>query len=87
MGVNKGSFFSKIWKSLAALAIVYGLLSPTNVKMDFNLWIIILVSVIFFVIYWHFLEKMKEKINSIKRYFSDLKRDIKYIRDKTNKKG
>ncbi|MDO8642614.1 MAG: hypothetical protein Q7R76_03430 [Candidatus Woesearchaeota archaeon] len=83
---TKMSLWSKIWKSLAALAIVYGLLSITGLTIKFDLWIFVLVAVIFFAVYWHLLEQLKDKIDFIKKYFLELQKDIKYIKTKIDNK-
>lgn len=82
--MSKKSLWPKIWKSLAALAIVFGLLAPLGLKLDVNLWVLIVISVMFFVVYWHFLEKAGEKIKAVKTYFIDLKKDIDYIKDQVD---
>jgi len=80
------SIWSKTWKSFAALAIVYGLLSPTKITMSLNVWVFSLITLVFFVIYWHLFEKFNDKYDSIKKFFLDLQKDIKDIKKKVNKR-
>lgn len=78
----KSSFWQKIWKGFAILAIFFGLLSPTDIKLSIPVWISLLILTIVFASYLHALEFIEEKYFAIAKYFKDLQADIKFIRIK-----
>lgn len=81
------TLWSKIWKSIIALSVLFGLISVTEVKFDLISWAIIIIFFITLAIYWHILEWVRYAIYEIKAYFINLKDDIKYIKGKVGKRG
>ncbi len=80
------TLWSKIWKSLIALSVFFGLISPTEFKFDTNLWIISILFVVGFVIYWHLLEWLMDVKYCVKKYFIELGNDVKFIKNQLIKK-
>ncbi len=89
MQTKPKTFLEKIGLSLVALATFFGLISITGTTINWFSWAFALFIVIFFAMYWHFIEWAKVKNKEIREYFINLRTDVKEIKRaiKMNKKG
>jgi len=72
----------KIWKSLVALAALFGLLSPTGVRLSPVTVFFLIAAVVLFAVYWHVLDEMMAAKARWKQFFIELREDVKFIRAK-----
>jgi|GEM_PF-5298252 len=84
---NKTTIWSKMWKSLIALSVVLGIISP-GIKMNLSTIALLIGAFIALAIYWHivevaetYLRELKEDITFIKTTIKDVQSNMK------NKKG
>lgn len=70
----------KAGKSLAALATAFTFITATGQKLEVPLIVLLIVSTLALAFYWHLIE-------SITEYFTELKQDVKIIKDAIVKRG
>lgn len=70
----------KIWKSVVALATAFAFITATGQNIEGPILILILSATVALAIYWHLIE-------SITTYFTELKEDIKIIKETVTKRG
>lgn len=76
--------WSKLWKSFAAVAIVWGWISAAGKTVPVS-WLVIAAGVLItVVIYWHSMEILMKIGIEIKEYFVELRKDVKYIKEKVS---
>jgi len=81
MQKNRISFSGKVSKGLAAIAILFGLIGATTIKLSIKDVVSTVVAVISLAAYWHIVEILYDKICDTKSYFVELQEDVKYIRN------
>lgn len=81
------TLFAKIWKSIIALAVLLGIISPTNITINWWLIVILVAVVVVLAFYWHLIENILNTIDKTKKFFIDLRKDIKFIKDNINNKA
>ncbi len=83
----KYTLWEKVWKGLGALAMVFGLVSITGIKLNLPWVLLFVMAVIFLAGYWHTLELTRKIRTQVIGYFSELQEDIKFIKTRLGKKG
>ena len=63
----------KIWKCLGTLAILFGLLSITNIIITIYVWTSIIFLTICISLYWHLLELIESSKKEIIEQFINIK--------------
>lgn len=76
MKENKTKLLEKIWKSLAALAVLYGLFSVLDLNIELKWWLLTVFLAILIGVYWHILEFINNSYEKVTNFFKKLSEDI-----------
>ncbi len=71
------SLLEKVWKSLAVLAIFFGLFSTTGLTFNWYIWIFTISFSIGIASYWHLLEQIETSKKEIIEQFINTKNNKK----------
>ncbi|OIO64778.1 hypothetical protein COY28_01325 [Candidatus Woesearchaeota archaeon CG_4_10_14_0_2_um_filter_57_5] len=88
----KTTLGQKLLKGLTTLALSFGLLSITDVRLGLGLWTFLLLSVIFLAGFWHLVERMNHEWQEYTNKLDNMQKDINYIKQQVdnmrmNRKG
>jgi len=78
------NLWDKIWKSFVAFGVFWAWFAATGNNLSISWIIFIAIALVFFVVYWHILNKFFRGAKSVENYFKELKEDIKYIKNHVN---